>query len=819
MADANVIRDFFVALGFKTNDVEASKMQSTLLSTEAKAKLLNKALVGLAAGAVYSVAKTAKELDKLYYSSQRVGASASNIQAYGDAISQMGGDAESAVASLESVAQKIRNSPGYEDLIKGLGVVTRDQNGQMRDRVEVFKDLSQTLSTMPYYQANAYAQSLGIDEKTMMAMRDGSFLGNMEKYQKLRKDMGMTDELAESGKDFMVESRELGMTIKGVSEVLLMTLGKTLIPILKLVNTGVQGTIRWFSELDPAIKNVLTAGMKIAFLTLIFNGLFRTLILFGRAALFFSGFIRSLAVLRYAALASIFVFKKLGGILLWLMKVLAFTPIGRAIALIGLLVAGIRFLIKDFEKWKEGSDSLFDWSKWTGGIDKIIGKIKDFLSIIDKIKDKVINFVKKVIDDPAAAIEDVAVVAKDAIVEAANKAAEVIQDSDLIDKAKDIGGAVIEGGKQAVEWVGDKIDDLIGVDQIKPSTPYPTHTKQALPKTSGDLAEAQDKPLISTALNNYVAQSVGLITSVAKASNNAVKGVVVESNGSNDVVFDAMKRYGITEKNDVIGFLSNIEHEVGSRKSLIENTNHSWKSFSALAPHINNVKKWIGRHGKNAEKEFKKLSQPELVEIMYGNRSNLGNNQAGDGWKFRGRGYMQLTGRANYQKFADSMGRQDIMDNPDLIATDKELAANASAWFWKKYSQASKNAMKGDFIKARQISNGGNIGMKSYKRILEDYQNGRGKYKQALISKTNHSAFAPLAITNSVSGPPLNNPEKSQVNSSSNMVASNITIHQSFKTDMNIHGAREPIESANAVKHNQENSLIVMARNAKSLLA
>ena len=117
MADANVIRNFFVALGFKTNDAEARTMQSSLLSTEAKAKLLNKALVGLTAAAVYSVVKTAKELDKLYYSSQRIGASASNIQAYGDAISQMGGDAESAVASLESVAQKIRNSPDRKSVV------------------------------------------------------------------------------------------------------------------------------------------------------------------------------------------------------------------------------------------------------------------------------------------------------------------------------------------------------------------------------------------------------------------------------------------------------------------------------------------------------------------------------------------------------------------------------------------------------------------------------------------------------------------------------------------------------------------------------
>ena len=66
---------------------------------------------------------------------------------------------------------------------------------------------------------------------------------------------------------------------------------------------------------------------------------------------------------------------------------------------------------------------------------------------------------------------------------------------------------------------------------------------------------------------------------------------------------------------------------------------------------------------------------------------------------------------------------------------------------------------------------------------------------------------------------PNGNPHKSQVSNSSNMTASNLTIHQSFTTDMTINGAREPIESANAVKRQQENQLAFMARNAMSPLS
>jgi hypothetical protein len=64
---------------------------------------------------------------------------------------------------------------------------------------------------------------------------------------------------------------------------------------------------------------------------------------------------------------------------------------------------------------------------------------------------------------------------------------------------------------------------------------------------------------------------------------------------------------------------------------------------------------------------------------------------------------------------------------------------------------------------------------------------------------------------------PSGNPHKSQVNSS-NMISSNVTIHQSFKTDMTLNGVSSPIESANAVKRQQENSLVFMARSAQSVL-
>jgi len=89
MADG-VIRDFLVSLGFDTDNSGLAKMKSAMDGIEWKAKALNGALLTLATGAALAVKQTASELDKLYFSSQRIGASVTNINAYGNAIAQLG---------------------------------------------------------------------------------------------------------------------------------------------------------------------------------------------------------------------------------------------------------------------------------------------------------------------------------------------------------------------------------------------------------------------------------------------------------------------------------------------------------------------------------------------------------------------------------------------------------------------------------------------------------------------------------------------------------------------------------------------------------
>lgn len=376
-----VIRDFLVSLGFSTDNEGARKMVDTLKGVELKAALLHKTLLLLATGAVVAVTKTASELDKLYYSSQRIGASASNIRAYGDAISQMGGNAQNALQSLENVAQKMRNSPGYEGMLTGMGVATRDGNGQLRDRVEVMKDLSKTMKGMDYYQANAYASSLGIDENTLMAMRDDKFIDNMEKYQKLRQNVGLTDELTKSGTDFMVEFRDITMTTKAITEVVVMTAGQALIPVLKVINNFLRSAIAWFAELDPRFKAILATGLKFALLAIIFGGFIGTI----------------------AKLASVLPMLKS---LLFLIKSLRLAFLASPVGIVLALAAAIAALWDDYQTWKNGGESLIDWSKWESGIETAISRIKQLAELIKSLKDKTVEFVTKAIEDPAGTAKE-----------------------------------------------------------------------------------------------------------------------------------------------------------------------------------------------------------------------------------------------------------------------------------------------------------------------------------------------------------------------------------------------------------------------------
>ncbi|MGB9040370.1 MAG: cell wall hydrolase [Acinetobacter calcoaceticus] len=712
-----VVRDFLVSLGFDTDNSGLANMKSAMDGIEWKAKALNGALMALATGAVVAVRQTASELDKLYFSSQRIGASVTNINAYGNAIAQLGGSAEGAVGSLESLAEKIRNSPGYEGQIKSLGVSTRDANGQMRDRVEVMKDLSGVLAKMPAYQANAYANSLGIDQKTLLAMRDGKFISNMEKYQKIQKELGMNDDLAKSGNEFMTEYRDLTMMTKTGFQVIVMQAGKALIPILRLLNQMIQAGIHAFSQLNPHIKEGLAIGLRFAMLALMFSAIAKSLGLLLKFIPALKTFIGLLKLFRLAFLAS---------------------PIGIILA----LGAALALLYDDYKTWKEGGKSLFDWSKWTNGIETIINKIKDFLDILNKVKDKTVEFVQKIIHDPAGALKEVAT--------------EVQQG--------------VENAKKAVQ------------NYVNPSD-------------ATKVTSTQDKVASATQyVKNAVEKGVAAATGVAKATVGAVTGTVKSGKQltlSEQDIVDIMK----VASTEVVGSLKgkNFEQQAAGVIDTILNRTASGKYGKSLRDVVNqkNAFSDINSNQKTAYGSVQKVPMSRVTKRME---------------KFV-RQYLEERAKGK----ESIIGENVSYANPNYLG---KASANTRKWVAEVVEQAKVSGQTFGSGKAIHVHGTPKADkhMKPKPFYISTPNSGSTPKGSASLAAFAQNADLPNILSFS---PPLGNPHKSQVNNSSAVSASNFVVHQTFQTDVTVNGASNPIDSANAVKRQQENALVFMARGAK----
>ncbi len=352
--NAETIKDFLVSLGFSVDDAGAKKFGSVLAGTTANVIKMGLAVEGAALSVVAFTAKIASGLDNLYWASQRTGATVQGIQSIGYAVSQVGGSVDAARSSLESLSRFIRNNPGAEGFLNRLGVQTRDASGNMRDMAAIFTGVGQKLSSMPYYRANQYAQMLGIDENTLMAMRRG--VGQFSaQYSEMVKAIGFNaDQAALSSNRFMTSLKSLGEIagmardkigsnladglagqIDNLRKKIIENFPKIEVTITKVIKgilwlgeivgrvafrivDGVGDIIEWWGKLDAETKNLIEVIGGLVVAMRILNSTF------------------------------------------WM------SPIG---LITGLIVA-LGLLWEDYKTWKEGGNSLIDWEKWQPAIDK-----------------------------------------------------------------------------------------------------------------------------------------------------------------------------------------------------------------------------------------------------------------------------------------------------------------------------------------------------------------------------------------------------------------------------------------------------------------
>ncbi|EKG7160992.1 lytic transglycosylase catalytic [Escherichia coli] len=371
--NAETIKDFLVSLGFSVDDAGAKKFGSVLAGTTANVIKMGLAVEGVALSVVAFTAKIASGLDNLYWASQRTGATVQGIQSIGYAVSQVGGSVDAARSSLESLSRFIRNNPGAEGFLNRLGVQTRDASGNMRDMAAIFTGVGQKLSSMPYYRANQYAQMLGIDENTLMAMRRG--VGQFSaQYSEMVKAIGFNaDQAALSSNRFMTSLKSLGEMA-----------GMARDKIGSNLADGLAG------QIDNLRKKIIENFPKIEVtITKVIKGILWLGEIVGRVAFRIVDGVGDIIEWWGKLDAETKTLIEVIGGLVVAMRILNSTFWMSPIGLITGLIVALGLLWEDYKTWKEGGNSLIDWEKWQPAIDKAKDAITWFRDKLLELKDSV----------------------------------------------------------------------------------------------------------------------------------------------------------------------------------------------------------------------------------------------------------------------------------------------------------------------------------------------------------------------------------------------------------------------------------------------
>lgn len=189
---------------------------------------------------------------------------------------------------------------------------------------------------------------------------------------------------------------------------------------------------------------------------------------------------------------------------------------------------------------------------------------------------------------------------------------------------------------------------------------------------------------------------------------------------------ETCEKYQINTKNRIASFLAQTAHESGGYTMLEENLNYSdatmaavWPNrFAVIDPATKKPKK--DEKGKNIPNAFAKAlhRKPEAIaNAVYSNRMGNGTIESGEGWKHRGMGLKQLTGKDNHKRCGDALG-VDFVSNPELLLEPK-WAAMSAGWFWSANKLdifADNDDLEGQTKKV----NGGLIGIDDRKKRYKD---------------------------------------------------------------------------------------------------
>lgn len=176
---------------------------------------------------------------------------------------------------------------------------------------------------------------------------------------------------------------------------------------------------------------------------------------------------------------------------------------------------------------------------------------------------------------------------------------------------------------------------------------------------------------------------------------------------------DTAKKFNITNTLRLAHFLAQCGHESGGFRAVQENLNYSADGLNKIFPkYFRNAGRDAAQFARNPEK---------IANVVYANRMANGDTASGDGWRFRGRGYIQLTGKGNYTKF-DKMVAENILEQPDLVANKYPLMS--AAFFFDSnglWSICDRGTTDEIVTAVTKRVNGGTIGLADRIKHFKEY--------------------------------------------------------------------------------------------------
>ncbi|MGP3890930.1 glycoside hydrolase family 19 protein, partial [Pseudomonas aeruginosa] len=174
----------------------------------------------------------------------------------------------------------------------------------------------------------------------------------------------------------------------------------------------------------------------------------------------------------------------------------------------------------------------------------------------------------------------------------------------------------------------------------------------------------------------------------------------------------AKERFGITAPVRVAAFLAQVGHESSQLTRLVENLNYSARGLAATWP-----SRYRGADGKPNALALNLARHPQAIaNNTYASRNGNGDDASGDGWRYRGRGLLQITGRLNYRAAGAGLGLP-LEAEPELLE-QPEFAALSAAWWWASHG-LNELADRGEFAAITRRINGGTNGLEERLALWE----------------------------------------------------------------------------------------------------